>query len=404
LRADPAAECRACKAKAACQTGVASIRQALCGQRKELPVIPAPSFSLTRVTDLAALALRWRAFEATADVSFFQSWSWVGCLAAERYSTPMLFCAQIGGRDVALALLNHRPTRLAANTLLLNETGDRPFDAMFVEHNGVLCARGHENLRAACLGFLLRPGLWPALTSRLVLSGVSDAERAAAAQVDAQLRTTNSEPAPFVDLRSLPTGTDGYLASLSANARYQLRRSNRRYAECGAVQIDCADTPDAAMAMLDALGVLHQATWTARGKPGVFANPVFRRFHQALITQALPRGEIAMLRLRAGDQLIGYLYNFRHRGQMLSYQSGLVYPPGDSHRKPGLTAHHHAIEWARAEGLQRYDFLAGPDRYKASLANAVQILHWLDLVPRWSPRGVAITTRRALAGFTGRAA
>ena len=153
------------------------------------------------------------------------------------------------------------------------------------------------------------------------------------------------------------------------------------------------------MAWLDALAALHQATWTGRGQPGAFANPAFRHFHRALLARAMPRGEADLLRIAAGARVIGYLYNFRHRGRALAYQSGFDYPDAGPHAKPGLTCHHTAIELARREGMDAYDFLAGGDRYKASLANAATTLHWLDMAPRWLPRGLAY---RAMAALRGR--
>jgi hypothetical protein len=35
-----------------------------------------------------------------------------------------------------------------------------------------------------------------------------------------------------------------------------------------------------------------------------------------------------------------------------------------------------------------YDFLAGADRYKTSLATGAVPLHWLEISPRWSVEGV----------------
>lgn len=45
-------------------------------------VAPAPALPL--------LAERWRAMERRAETSFFQSWTWVGCLAEERYRDALL--------------------------------------------------------------------------------------------------------------------------------------------------------------------------------------------------------------------------------------------------------------------------------------------------------------------------
>jgi CelD/BcsL family acetyltransferase involved in cellulose biosynthesis len=361
--------------------------------QKDSPITQPPTtVTLSRVTDFVSLGVRWRALEAGGCASFFQSWTWVGCLAAERFSDPMLLCASEDGRDVALALLNRSNTRLARDTLLLNETGEPGFDAMFVEHNGIVFAKGYENLLAACLRCLLRPEH----SDRLILSGVGGSYLAAARGTGAVLRVLRTEPSPFIDFTYLPPGPDAYLAALSTNTRYQLRRSARRYATLGPLLVERATTTERGFAILDELAGLHQATWTARGRAGAFANPKFRLFHRALIERGLPRDEIDLLRVTAGDRLIGCLYNFRRQGRVMTYQSGFAYAESGAHQKPGLTTHHMAIETYRAAGATRYDFLAGEDRYKTSLSNDATILHWIDLVPRWSPRGVATRAQRVL--------
>jgi CelD/BcsL family acetyltransferase involved in cellulose biosynthesis len=336
---------------------------------------------------MPALGQRWRALEDRSAGSFFQSWSWVGCRAAERFPHPLLLTAISDGQDVALALLNRGSSRLAPVTLWLGESGIPRLDCVYVEHNGVLLANGAEHLLPACLRSILAESG----ATRLLLPGVDDAHLQAARAAGAAMRVINSQQAPFVDLAALPN----FLGTLSANTRYQLRRSTRRLEARGALVLHRADTVSQAYGVLDDLARLHQATWTARGRPGAFANPDFRRFHHALIAEALPRGEIDLLRITAGATLIGCLYNFRHRGHVLAYQSGFDYAASHSHEKPGLTCHHLAIEAALADGMTRYDFLAGEDRYKSSLTQQATTLHWLDLAPRWSLHGMAIRAKAA---------
>ena len=40
--------------------------------------------------DLAGVETLWRGLEARAAAPFFRSWTWVGCLAAERFPDPYL--------------------------------------------------------------------------------------------------------------------------------------------------------------------------------------------------------------------------------------------------------------------------------------------------------------------------
>jgi CelD/BcsL family acetyltransferase involved in cellulose biosynthesis len=91
------------------------------------------------------------------------------------------------------------------------------------------------------------------------------------------------------------------------------------------------------------------------------------------------------LRLSSGGTVIGILYNFVHRGRMLAYQSGFAYRADEKRAKPGLTCHRRAIEAALDAGLDRYDFLAGDDRYKRSLADAAHQQVWATAGPFWSP-------------------
>jgi CelD/BcsL family acetyltransferase involved in cellulose biosynthesis len=196
----------------------------------------------------------------------------------------------------------------------------------------------------------------------------------------------NRQDSPFVDLARLrETGSD-YLAERSANTRQQIRRADRLHAQGGAISVERAETVPAALAMLDEMADLHQATWTARGQPGCFATPFFRRFHAALIAAALPRREIALLRVCGGLGTVGILYGFAFRGQVYAYQSGFAYREVEARAKPGLTCHHAAIRYALAAGFDRYDFLAGDDRYKRSLSDQVHPQYWLEAGPAWAPR------------------
>lgn len=340
--------------------------------------------AITPVRDLTALEASWRALEAEAGpIPPFRAWTWVGCLAEERFTDPWLVRAEAEGRTIGLALFNRRRGRLC-----LAESGDPLLDAPFVEHNGPLLAAdaGPEVAKA-----LLRAA-WGASPRRLLLSGVEEMLAVAAGGVALRRQT---RPAPFVDLARVRQGGDP-LAHLSANARGQVRRSLRRFAELGEVVLARAANETEALVWLDALIALHQRSWQARGRPGAFADPFMRRFHHALVVRALPYGEVDLLRLSAGDTVLGYLYNLRRDGHVCAYQSGFDPAAADSHRKPGLVAHLLAIGRAAGEGARLYDFLAGEDRYKRTLATGSRELVWTELVRPFSPLAFAGWLRRRL--------
>lgn len=330
--------------------------------------------ALSAVPDLKALEARWRTLEQAAEPSFFQSWTWTGCLAQERFPDPVLAEARDGGTTVGLALFNRR-RGVPRDRLFLGETGAQPWDRLFVERNAPLAARGHET---AVADAIYRSGT---AAADLILSGTP--EPSPGVLLDRQ-------PAPF----AYPDA--GYWDRRSANTRQQIRRSDRACAAFGPLTLNRAPSCAIAHAWLDEMAAMHQATWAARGKPGSFTDPSFGRFHHELIRRGMPRGEIDVLKVDAGQRVVGILYNFRYRGRVSAYQSGFAYESADARLKPGLTCHRMAIEFYAREGISVYDFLAGDDRYKRSLADGAGMMHWSIAGSWWSPR-LLVCRARGLA-------
>jgi CelD/BcsL family acetyltransferase involved in cellulose biosynthesis len=338
------------------------------------------SVCVSEVTDFTALGERWRDLEQRSECSFFQSWTWVGCLASERFPDAVLVEATEAGRTVALGLFNRVRHRFGPSTLFLAENGTTELDCPYVEQNGILTEAGCDaDLTMLCVRSL-------AATHDVVLSGVGARVLAAARLATCLVLTRRAQASRFVDLAAIRCSGGDYLAGQSANTRQQIRRSDRFYERNGPIRLERADSVSSAHLMLDRMAELHQAVWEARGRPGSFSAPFFRRFHDAVIEAGVPRGEIALLEVLSGETTIGFLYNFLLKGRMSAYQSGFAYRGREGRAKPGMTCHYAAIRAALDLGLDIYDFLAGNDRFKRSLANQSQPQYWLELGPFWSPR------------------
>ncbi len=314
-----------------------------------------------------ALGRRWRALEPLAGASFFTSWTWVGCLAAERFDDPLLVAAESAGETVALALFNRRRRWFGRPRLWLHEAGRHALDTPFIEHNGLLTR--DPALIGDCLRAALRHG-------NLVLSGVEDPTLLAARAVGKTWRRENPRPAPWLDLDRVREA-GGVLPLLSANARQQLRRARRALEATGPLALARAADESEAISFLREMAVLHQASWRARGHSGAFSEPFFARFHEALLGRAMPRGEAELVRITAGPRLLGLLYNFVHDSRVMAYQSGFA--GVEAGRSIGQICHWLAIDNHAAAGRSVYDFLAGEARYKSRFASARTEMHWLDL-------------------------
>lgn len=347
--------------------------------RVDIRTEPVPCF--------ARLGREWRALEAdVAGLSFFQSWSWVGCLAEQRYRDPVLIRALDGGRTIGLALFNR-----SARRLCLAESGDPDLDAPFIEHNAPLAAGPRAtDVQAA----LLRAAWGTPKVGRLVLSGVAPR---LLGDAGGRAWRVQERPAPLVDLDAVRAAGGDWLATRSANTRYTLRRSMRAYEARGPLRLDAARDAAEALDWFDALLRLHTRTWQDRGLAGAFATPFLLGFHRALIATTAARGELDLLRVTAAGQDVGYLYNFRLGGWVNAYQSGLDHAGAATHGKPGLTCHALAIARALGAGARVYDFLAGAAQYKASLATGTVPLVWAELVPTLSAPGLVAALRRFVA-------
>ena len=336
---------------------------------------------LEPLADLDRLGEAWRALEPRSDPSFFQSWGWIGCWL--RHLPPgrraLVASAWIG--DVVVGLGVFVPCRerrhgvLPSRTLRLHESGEPSLDSLCVEHNGLVVDRAHATgVWSAILGLLTRRGP----RSRVVLAGLArpavelclEAARAHWRHVVVQHRRRSAH----LDLAALRRSGRALADALSRNTRHQLARCRRLYEAIGPVTLRSARSVDEALAMLDLLTALHQTSWQRRGQPGCFAAPTFESFHRDLIRARFASGEIQLLVAAAGDQPIGCLYNFVHGDRIYAYQSGFDYM-ADGRLKPGLLTHALAIEQATRAGFAVYDFMAGENRLKASLAS-----HWTEML------------------------
>lgn len=348
------------------------------------------------------LARAWTELEGRSDSSFFLSWTWIGSWLAQMPDgiQPQLLAASRGAELVGLAVFCPRRRRrfgvLPSRCWMLHETGDRSYDRLFMEYNGVLADRRvADKVTDAILHWL---GERLTGSDELVLGGLTlAAERAArrvAARTGHTLQLRIADSAQWVDLGTVRAAGGDFRGGLGRNTRSAVNRSERLYRARGGLEHRVATSLDEALEYFAGLEVLHQAGWQARGQAGAFANAAFRPFHERLIAEGMPRGMVRLSRISAGGQPIGYLYNFVHRNRVLNYQGGFAFE-ADNRLKPGLLSHVLAIEDALARGEDCYDFMSTPAGHKPLLSNAEQPMNWLTLGPDRFSRRMEAHCRRA---------
>jgi CelD/BcsL family acetyltransferase involved in cellulose biosynthesis len=268
----------------------------------------------------------------------------------------------------------------------LNTDGENEIESVIVEHNALLAVAGTEDVVAQAVAQHMCARRIDEF--RVAGAGVAEVDRLTRAFVG-WTADVEWHDAPFVDLNALRGSGRTHLDVLSRNSREQLRRSLARYTARGPLRIEAAQTVDDADAMFVDLIRLHEARWSAVGQSGAFANRPRREFHQRFIRHAMLTQNVQLLRVSVGEATIAVLYNLVANGRVNFYQSGLSCE-ADRHLKPGMVAHHLAVQYCLEHGFAEYDFLsspAGEGRYKSSLASHTRRLGQLTLTrPGWRRR------------------
>lgn len=342
---------------------------------------------LERLPDLERLELKWRELERWADVSYFVSWHWIGAWLALICPRQIARLASVyqNGRRVAFGVftVRRRWFGLGPMHLRLHEVGDRVLDNLTIEYNGLLCERGHEReALAAVTRYLTRANSrWLTFYLPGIDADSMPFDRIRSDAVDTRMMKRSTH---YVDLAALRNSGGDYLsAALSSNVRSAVRRTARKLeSQFGELSVTVADTQEQKLAFFHAMVQLHQAHWSGeQDEHGAFGDPRILRFHQSLITDAtLGRGEGPQLvRLDAGGQAVGYVYNLVWRGVVYFYQAGIDYPRFGDFGSPGLLLLSRTIERTLADGYARFELMAGDADYKRKLSMAEGKMIWLSL-------------------------
>lgn len=375
---------------------------------------PLITIHLDKIPPLAELAADWRELETRAAPSFFLTWSWIGNWLAslgEHVQQGWLLSARQQGRLVGLAVVFDAPIRRRllpmGRAAYVNETGVAAFDSLSIEHNGFLLdTRFAAAVQQAMLARVFKANpQWREVHVREAGAGMAEALLQSPGKT---FRRAEVRECHFVDLAQVRARDGDYLSLLSAGRRAHIRRCLRAYAAVGPLQLTVAQDVPTALAYLDRLVVLHDQRRSERGGNSGFSGAFCRAFHERLVTDAVPRGEVQLIRVTAGSRELGYLYSFVHQGRVCFYQSGYDYHLLEPKFSPGLVTLVLAIGHNAKAGMGLFDFLAGSQAYKASLAtDQAELTSWVvqrrsllslaEMALRWKWR----LTRRAWALLRG---
>ena len=188
----------------------------------------------------------------------------------------------------------------------------------------------------------------------LPVEAIEPLERSLARQ-SARFTTSRHAAALTIDL---PADYEAWLSSLSKKHRHEVRRKQRRFVDLvGEADYERRSDPEAFAAFVG----MHRK---ADGEKGTFMTERAEVFFQTLLADAAATIDL----LSVGGRPVAAAFGFARDNAYYLYNS--AYEPELIGAAPGIVLLGSMIERSIADGLLRFDFLKGDERYKYHLGGA----------------------------------
>lgn len=324
------------------------------------------SIELSDTLDIEILKQNWLDIQQTEKLPFFLTWSWID-VWIKTYN-PQKLIARVLYNDLVVAIglftfsLEHRFAGITSKQLRLHQIGNTSMDQIWMEYNDFIGLSEHRTKAMnACLSALQSDEFdW----DEIVISMMSESRGEQILDSNNAANIEIRNPSYLTDLTAIRHSGKTYLDTLTANTRYQIRRSMRQYeAMYGKLSLHLAENEQQALDFFHEAGCHHVTRWTDSG----FNNPQFIRFHENLIRACFGTNTINLLRVVSGTTTIAIIYYHLADKRVFFYLHGLLYEK-DSKLKPGLVAHSLASQYYLEQGMDVYDYMGGYSQYKQQLA------------------------------------
>lgn len=169
---------------------------------------------------------------------------------------------------------------------------------------------------------------------------------------------------------TLPETFDDYLAKLSSNRRWKIRRGRKKLNQHKPYQFKLIATQEELERYYPELVQLHHDRWEHRSDEFGFSTEGYVEFHRTVMAAMLEEDCLRLMVLANEDGVIAANYCYRWRDGFYFFQGGFS---RDYERfRIGEVMMGHAIEQAIGEGMGVFDMLRGEHDYKKSLTDQVR--------------------------------
>lgn len=181
-----------------------------------------------------------------------------------------------------------------------------------------------------------------------------------AARASGYLTTVrNWERPPYVNVEG---SWETYERGLDGKLRRDLARRRRRLGELGSVSVEVHDGGERLAQLLEEGFALEPSGWkNARGS-AIVSRPETREFYTGLARWGVERGILRLSFLRLDARPIAFQFGFEDCGAYFFVKGG--YDPAHTRLAPAKLLVQALLQRAFSNGLSRFEFLGGPERFK----------------------------------------
>jgi CelD/BcsL family acetyltransferase involved in cellulose biosynthesis len=314
---------------------------------------------VTLVEDLNAIQAEWRTLcDSDPLAAPFLSCDWlsVWCRHWGADGSPWMLAVRDGERLAGLALfqLSHRRgLRLLAG-----------LGVGFGDYWDVIAAPEDREEAVAAVATALgqRDCEWDAL----VVDKLPEGSTTEAALRSAGLRLEHRTRLPSPRI-ALPETFDAYLAGLSKNRRWRMRR-NLKAIDSGELTVRTISDPVELREALERWQALRVEWWEKREREmlGEHGSEQFLAFTQDVVLALIPSERAVVWEVSDREQLIGVTINFLDESTFYYWLWG--FDARFEELRPGHTLIAYSIRWSIETGRRYFDFMIGGESYKYDYA------------------------------------
>jgi CelD/BcsL family acetyltransferase involved in cellulose biosynthesis len=162
----------------------------------------------------------------------------------------------------------------------------------------------------------------------------------------------------------LPPTWDDYLSGLDRKERHELRRKRRRLEREHPDARVRASTEETLEADLKVFVEMHRG---AEGMKGHFMRPEIATFFERVARAFMPLDWLRLDVLEIGEAPVASTFAFELESTFYLYNS--AYEPDAGRLSPGLVLVSEVVKDCIDRGIETFDFLRGPERYKYQLGS-----------------------------------